>query len=173
MPVNWNSIPPPFQLDADSLQNFIRANVGQKFNGVVNTQTGMIFLHPCFTNVGEVDFQRNGESLGLALPLGANGGGHAWVMARVANDLLHQNDYAGFSAQKVSGGLVITVRSGLNTGTFINSPFQNGDDDEMERIMPPQWARAINDFLDATLPVPVVPPQPNWSILDIFRNLWG
>ena len=170
MSVDWNSMPPAFQLDPESRQNFIIAQVGQKFNGVVNVQTGLIFIHPCMVNVGNVVFQRNGSSIGLAQQVlgGGNGGGHWWVMKFVAN-VWHDaaNDYAGFSIEKLHGEIKITVRSGLNKVCFTNPPPFEDDEHEPGRIMPGNWSNGLIDYLTANLPNPVV--ARGWSFRSLFK----
>lgn len=80
MPVAYNSAPPAFQIDPQSVQNFNRACHGQGFNGVFNVQTGMVYFHPYAPSIEQVEFQRDGAVTSCAVPLGPSGGGHAWVM---------------------------------------------------------------------------------------------
>jgi len=163
MPVRWDAIPPPFQIDPESLQNFHRARPGQGFNAVVDTARGMIFFHPYHPVIGDVEFRREGSPLGPALAMpGGNGGGHAWVMNHLTRDWLRQKEYGGFSFIKMQDdhgviSIKITFRSGLNTVCFTNRPphMLVGDREEQERIMPPRWVIALSDFLIPALSVPI------------------
>ena len=155
--VSWASVPPPFQMDADSISNYNLADVGQSFYGVLHTRFGNIILHPGLPNVGDKDFTRGGNSMHCAANIISGGGGHGWVMLYVARDPVNQKYYAGFSLKKCSQSITITTRSGLNTVAFKNPPPTILDDDEAERIMPPTWALALQDYITNTLHTPVAP----------------
>lgn len=157
-PVDYNSHPPAiWQLDAESINNFNLARLGQRFFGIIDVNNGQVWMHPGEPNIGDIQFTRNGDIYGAIQNPNAQGGappaggGHLTARLHITGlpaAQFRDNRHGGFSLIK-RNPVEVHVRSSLNQDAFTNFP--GGFTDEEKRSMPPEWAHSLRAYLTQTL----------------------
>lgn len=151
-PVNWNSNPPAMQIDPNSQHDFNSANPGQLFYGLLNVNTGDVYLVPGLPNVGNVQFRRKPVPGLGALQGGYDDGqgGHlnaATVVGAIGRP--YTNSIAGFALKKAVPRGMMSARSGNNREVFANRP--DGGHDPTGRNFPATWATALKQRCESIL----------------------
>jgi hypothetical protein len=152
MAVKWDSQPLAMTVDAQSAHDYRIGQSGQKYYGLVNLQTGTIYLVAGGPVIPARSFFMSlnpgfGKAPILDTYGGQGQGGHGVVayLYGLNRQRGWTENHAGFSVTKREGGYrEIKFRSGLNRSCFDDRPENEDDpDDQIDRAMPGSWAGAI------------------------------